>query len=169
FHPGGKLGRRLLRVENAMHGGDAAPVVNLTTPMPEVIHEMSSKRLGMTCVVDRERRLAGVVTDGDLRRLMSRTPNVLALTKADAYERIIQQAGLGDAEVAYMGDDLLDLPVLARVGLSATPADGAPEVKARVHWISAANGGRGAARELVELVLRAQGRWDAVVQQYSGA
>ena len=92
-----------------------------------------------------------------------------AARKADAYERIIQQAGLGDAEVAYMGDDLLDLPVLARVGLSAAPADGAPEVKARVHWISAADGGRGAARELVELVLRAQGRWDAIVQQYSGA
>ena len=84
YHPGGKLGRRLLRVENAMHGGDAAPVVTLTTAMPEVIHEMSSKRLGMTCVVDGERRLAGVVTDGDLRRLMSRTTNVLALTAADA-------------------------------------------------------------------------------------
>ena len=92
-----------------------------------------------------------------------------AAHKADAYDRILQQAGLSDAEVAYMGDDLLDLPVLARVGLSATPADGAPEVKARVHWISHANGGRGAARELVELVLRAQGRWDAIVQQYSGA
>jgi len=84
FHPGGKLGRRLLRVENVMHGGDAAPVVLLATPMPEVIHEMSSKRLGMTCVVDDGRRLAGVVTDGDLRRLMSRTADVLALTAADA-------------------------------------------------------------------------------------
>jgi arabinose-5-phosphate isomerase len=84
FHPGGKLGRRLLRVENAMHGGDAAPIVSLTTPMPEVIHEMSSKRLGMTCVVDTGRRLAGVVTDGDLRRLMSRAVDVLALTAADA-------------------------------------------------------------------------------------
>jgi arabinose-5-phosphate isomerase len=84
FHPGGKIGRRLLRVENAMHGGEATPVVGLATPMPEVIHEMSSKRLGMTCVVDDDRRLAGVVTDGDLRRLMSRTANVLALTAADA-------------------------------------------------------------------------------------
>ena len=84
FHPGGKLGRRLLRVENAMHGGDAAPIVSLTTPMPEVIHEMSSKRLGMTCVVDDGRRLAGVVTDGDLRRLMARAVDVLALTAADA-------------------------------------------------------------------------------------
>ncbi len=54
------------------------------TPMPDVIHEMSSKRLGMTCVVDDERRLAGVFTDGDLRRLMSRAANVLALTAGEA-------------------------------------------------------------------------------------
>ena len=89
--------------------------------------------------------------------------------KADAYDRIIQQAGLADAEVAYMGDDLLDLPVLTRVGLSAAPADAAPEVKARVHWVSPSGGGHGAVRDLIELVLRAQGRWDAIVQQYSGA
>src|SRR4051812_14457621 len=69
FHPGGKLGRRLLRVEHVMHGGDAAPSVGVASPMPEVIHEMSSKRLGMTCVVDDARCLVGVVTDGDLRRL----------------------------------------------------------------------------------------------------
>jgi arabinose-5-phosphate isomerase len=83
FHPGGRIGRRVLRVENAMHAGEAAPVVGTSTPMPEVIHEMSSKRLGMTCVVDEQRRLVGV-TDGDLRRLMSRTPNVLSLMAADA-------------------------------------------------------------------------------------
>jgi len=92
-----------------------------------------------------------------------------AAHKAEAYDRIIQQADVSDAEVSYMGDDLLDLPVLARVGFSAAPADGAPEVRARVHWISPSNGGRGAARDLVEFVLRAQGRWDAIVQQYSRA
>jgi arabinose-5-phosphate isomerase len=83
LHPGGKIGRRLMRVENAMHSGDSAPVVLTTTPMPDVIHEMSSKRLGMTCVVDARRRLVGVLTDGDLRRLMSRTANVLTLTADD--------------------------------------------------------------------------------------
>ena len=57
-----------------------------------------------------------------------------------------------------MGDDLLDLPVLARVGLSAAPADAAPEVRARVDWVSTRGGGRGAVRELIELVLRAQER-----------
>ena len=84
FHPGGKLGRRLLRVENAMHGGDAAPIVGMAAPMPEVIHEMSSKRLGMTCVVDDDGRRVGVFTDGVLRRLMSRTADVLTLTAGEA-------------------------------------------------------------------------------------
>jgi arabinose-5-phosphate isomerase len=79
LHPGGRLGRRLMRVENAMHAGDAAPIVTVTTPMPDVFHQMSSKRLGMTCVVDADGRLVGVFTDGDLRRLMMRQANVLAL------------------------------------------------------------------------------------------
>jgi arabinose-5-phosphate isomerase len=84
LHPGGKLGRRLMRVEHVMHAGDAAPVVRTTTRMAEVFHEMSSKRLGMTCVVDDQRRLVGVFTDGDLRRLFSRVPNVLVLTAGEA-------------------------------------------------------------------------------------
>jgi 3-deoxy-D-manno-octulosonate 8-phosphate phosphatase (KDO 8-P phosphatase) len=86
--------------------------------------------------------------------------------KADAYEAICRQAALEDSAVAFMGDDLLDLPVLSRVGLSAAPADAAPEVRASVDWVSSSGGGRGAARELIELVLRAQGRWNDVVQQY---
>ena len=73
-----------MRVENVMHAGDAAPIVRAGTAMPDVIHEMSSKRLGMTCVVDDAGRLAGVVTDGDLRRLMARSSNVLALTAGEA-------------------------------------------------------------------------------------
>jgi arabinose-5-phosphate isomerase len=83
LHPGGKLGRRLMRVEHVMHAGESAPVVRTTTAMPDVVHEMSSKRLGMTCVVDADARLVGVFTDGDLRRQMIRQPNVLALTAGD--------------------------------------------------------------------------------------
>ena len=86
YHPGGKLGRKLMTVDGVMKGGDAAPRVLHTTTMPDVIHEMSSKRLGMTCVVGADGRLAGVFTDGDLRRLMmTRPPNaVLALTAGEA-------------------------------------------------------------------------------------
>ncbi|HSN92961.1 MAG TPA: HAD hydrolase family protein [Anaeromyxobacteraceae bacterium] len=65
--------------------------------------------------------------------------------------------GIPDAEVAYMGDDVNDLPLLARVGLSACPADARPEVRERVHFVAASPGGRGAVRELCELVLRAKG------------
>jgi arabinose-5-phosphate isomerase len=84
LHPGGKLGRRLMRVEQAMHADDAAPIVRTTTRMADVFHEMSSKRLGMTCVVDGDQRLVGVFTDGDLRRLMTRHSDVLSLTAGDA-------------------------------------------------------------------------------------
>ena len=83
YHPGGKLGRRLMRVENVMHAGTAAPIVRTATGMPDVFHEMSSKRLGMTCVVDGGGLLVGVFTDGDLRRLMLKNPDVLGLTAGD--------------------------------------------------------------------------------------
>jgi len=88
-------------------------------------------------------------------------------SKLASYEQIIKDAGVTDDAVAYMGDDLLDIPVLLRAGLSAAPADAAAEVRERVDWVSASGGGRGAVRELIELVLRAQERWDAIVQDNS--
>jgi arabinose-5-phosphate isomerase len=77
LHPAGLIGRRLMRVEALMHSGDALPRVGLDTPMPDVIHEMSRKRLGMTCVLDANDRLHGIVTDGDLRRHMTPGSNLL--------------------------------------------------------------------------------------------
>jgi 3-deoxy-D-manno-octulosonate 8-phosphate phosphatase (KDO 8-P phosphatase) len=88
-------------------------------------------------------------------------------SKLSAYEEIVREAGVPDDAVAYMGDDLLDIPVLSRAGLSAAPSDAAAEVRARVDWISTSAGGRGAAREFIELILRAQERWDAIVRQYA--
>lgn len=70
LHPGGKLGKRLMRAEQLMHAGSELPVVTPTTGMRDVIYEMSRKGLGMTCVVDAEGRLSGIITDGDLRRHM---------------------------------------------------------------------------------------------------
>jgi len=70
IHPGGKIGKRLMRVEQLMHGGEQRPMVALETPMADVMAEMSRKSFGMTCVVDAEDRLIGVITDGDLRRHM---------------------------------------------------------------------------------------------------
>jgi arabinose-5-phosphate isomerase len=77
LHPGGKLGKRLMRVEQLMHRGDQVPVVRADTPIPNVINEMSSKGLGMTCVVDGNAALTGIITDGDLRRHMADGTNLL--------------------------------------------------------------------------------------------
>jgi arabinose-5-phosphate isomerase len=72
LHPAGRLGTKLLRVEHIMHAGDTLPHVSLNALMPEVIHEMSRKGLGMTTVLEPDGRLAGILTDGDLRRLMEK-------------------------------------------------------------------------------------------------
>jgi arabinose-5-phosphate isomerase len=84
LHPGGRLGKRLLTVGELMHKGEQIPAVAPDTPMKDVIYEMSRKGLGITTVQDREGRLLGVITDGDLRRLMERHPDPLKLTAADA-------------------------------------------------------------------------------------
>jgi 3-deoxy-D-manno-octulosonate 8-phosphate phosphatase (KDO 8-P phosphatase) len=87
-------------------------------------------------------------------------------SKLATYEQILIDRSLKDSEVAYMGDDVVDLAVLGRAGLSAAPADAVQEVRARVEWVSRFNAGGGAARELIELILRAQNLWDGVVASY---
>jgi arabinose-5-phosphate isomerase len=72
LHPGGRLGKRLARVGELMHAGDSLPHVLRSTPMPQVIYEMSRKKLGMTTVLDEDGRLLGMISDGDLRRLLER-------------------------------------------------------------------------------------------------
>jgi arabinose-5-phosphate isomerase len=84
LHPGGKLGKRLMRAHQLMHAGDAVPIVTAETAMRDIIYTMSSKGLGMTCVVDDAGRLAGIITDGDLRRKMAETPDIRELTARDA-------------------------------------------------------------------------------------
>ena len=87
-------------------------------------------------------------------------------SKLDTFEQIVDDLRVDDYQVAYMGHDVLDLPVLGRAGLSAAPADAVQEVRARVHWVSRFGGGCGAARELVELILRAQGKWEPLVAAF---
>jgi arabinose-5-phosphate isomerase len=87
LHPGGKLGKRLARVETLMHSGDAVPRVTPQTKMPDVIYEMSRKKLGVTAVVDGD-KLAGVISDGDLRRLLERRgKDALDLTAGECMTR----------------------------------------------------------------------------------
>jgi arabinose-5-phosphate isomerase len=84
LHPGGRLGQRLARVSDLMHSGEAIPRVAPQTPMSQVIHEMSHKKLGMTTVLGEGGTLLGMISDGDLRRLLERDgPNALAHTAAE--------------------------------------------------------------------------------------
>jgi len=87
-------------------------------------------------------------------------------SKLETYEQIVDSLMLEDDQVAYMGDDVVDLPVLHRAGLAAAPADAVDDVRSRVHWVSRANGGQGAAREFIELILRAQNHWDGLIAAY---
>ena len=83
LHPGGKLGKQFMRVSQLMHSGDALPVVAPDALLPDVIYEISRKGLGMTCVVADSGRLDGIITDGDLRRHMGTTPDLLTRTARD--------------------------------------------------------------------------------------
>jgi arabinose-5-phosphate isomerase len=88
LHPGGRLGKKLRRVESLMHTGDAVPRVFSDTKMPDVIYEMSRKGLGLTAVTEPDGRLLGIITDGDLRRVMQRRKeNVLDLSAGDCMTR----------------------------------------------------------------------------------
>jgi 3-deoxy-D-manno-octulosonate 8-phosphate phosphatase (KDO 8-P phosphatase) len=85
--------------------------------------------------------------------------------KIPAYEEILRAAGVEDSAVAYVGDDLPDLPVLRRVGLAVAVANAVPEVKRAAHFVTQRSGGDGAVREVIECILKAQGKWDDVARR----
>lgn len=84
-------------------------------------------------------------------------------SKTDAFDECVRKAGVTEQEVAYLGDDLPDIPLAKRAGLAVCVADGAPELKAVCHYTTRRNAGAGAAREVVELILKSQGRWEQAV------
>ena len=85
--------------------------------------------------------------------------------KTPAYEEIIQKAGLSDSAVAFIGDDLPDIPLLRRVGLAVAVGDAVPEVKKIAHYTTKALAGRGAVREAIELILKSKGIWEAMIDK----
>lgn len=87
--------------------------------------------------------------------------------KAATLVELMETHGWSAEAIAYMGDDVVDLPVLRRVGLAACPADAVPEVQAVAHLVSTRRGGQGAARALIEDILRAQGQWDALIAAHA--
>ena len=88
--------------------------------------------------------------------------------KVAAYEGLVRRHGLTDTAAAFIGDDLVDLPLLRRVGLAVAVADAAPEVRAAAHYVTAAPGGRGAVREVIRLILEAQGHWAELLRRFDG-
>jgi 3-deoxy-D-manno-octulosonate 8-phosphate phosphatase (KDO 8-P phosphatase) len=85
--------------------------------------------------------------------------------KLAAYEEILRRAGASDAEVAYIGDDLPDLPVLRRVGLAVAVANAVPEVRRAAHFVTERGGGEAGVREAIECILKAQGKWLSVASK----
>ncbi len=120
LHPGGKLGKRLMRVENLMHTGDQVPRVDVNTPMRDVIYEISRKGLGMTCVVKEEGIIAGIITDGDLRRLLQREENILIKTAGECmnpHPRMIDRGALAVTALQIMEErKITSLPVASETG-----------------------------------------------------
>ena len=86
--------------------------------------------------------------------------------KLQAFAETLALAGVRNDEVAFVGDDLNDLPLMLRSGLGIAVADAAHETREHAHYVTTAHGGRGAVREVVELILKSQGRWDDLVKQY---
>lgn len=86
--------------------------------------------------------------------------------KLEAYEKILKKHGLKDEEVCYIGDDLIDIPVLRRVGFAVAVAGSPPEVLQRVDYVTKDRGGQGAVREVVEKILKSQGKWEDILKNY---
>ena len=86
--------------------------------------------------------------------------------KQKAFADTLAQSGLTNAEVAFVGDDLIDIPLMLQSGLGIAVADAAVEAHDRAHYVTHAHGGQGAIREVIELILKAQGRWDDLVKRY---
>ena len=88
------------------------------------------------------------------------------IEKVPILDEIIQRSGFALDQIAYVGDDLTDVPILRRAGLAFAPANARPEVKRCTHHVTAAAGGDGALREVAEILLQAQGYWDGLLQKY---
>lgn len=129
LHPGGKLGKRFLRVSDLMHVGDDVPLVASTAPMKDVVYEMSRKRFGITGVTEIG-RLVGVVSDGDLRRLLERDgPRIMSDTAADAMGRSPKTI----AKEAWATEALRIMEERKITSLFVVAADGRPEGILHLH------------------------------------
>ena len=89
-----------------------------------------------------------------------------ALDKISAFESLLAEAAVEPSEVAYVGDDVVDVPLMRRSHLAVAVADATPDTREAAHYVTRLAGGRGAVREVCELILKAQGRWDELMKRY---
>jgi len=89
-----------------------------------------------------------------------------AKIKVEAYEQLLSDTGLKEHETGFMGDDLIDIPLMRRAGFSVAVPNGAPHIFQYAHYITRASGGRGAAREVCEMILQVQGLWESIIKRY---
>ena len=89
-----------------------------------------------------------------------------ALDKVEAFESLLAEAGVGPSQAAYVGDDVVDIPLMRRCALAVAVADATEDTRAAAHYVTRLPGGFGAAREVCELILKAQGRWDELMKRY---
>jgi 3-deoxy-D-manno-octulosonate 8-phosphate phosphatase (KDO 8-P phosphatase) len=90
----------------------------------------------------------------------------MAWVKTEPYEKVLAEEGLTDEEVCYVGDDVVDIPLLRRAGLGVAVADAVEETKKHSHIVTERGGGRGAVREVIEFILKAQDKWDEAMDRY---
>ncbi len=124
------------------------------------------KRLGLEAVIITGR--ASRIVETRARDLGITELHQKVLDKWPVFESILARRGLSPSEAAFAGDDLIDLPIMSRVGLALAPANARPEVLSQAHYVTQARGGHGAVRQMIEFILKAQGRWDEVVNYYQG-
>jgi 3-deoxy-D-manno-octulosonate 8-phosphate phosphatase (KDO 8-P phosphatase) len=109
---------------------------------------------------------SSVVVDVRARELGIELVYQGALKKLVSYEDVKRKTGLQDSQIAYMGDDIIDVPVMRRVGFSAAPSDALQEAHAAAHYVASRGGGKGAVREVCDLILKGRDVWDEVAARY---
>jgi 3-deoxy-D-manno-octulosonate 8-phosphate phosphatase (KDO 8-P phosphatase) len=121
-------------------------------------------KAGIPAVIISARKSRAVVRRAKEMRVRKFYRN--STNKVKSYEKVLKKFGIADENVCYVGDDLLDLSVMKRVGLAVSVPDGIEEVKTAAHYITQKNGGRGAVREIVDIILKAQGKWEQLAGQF---
>ena len=128
--------------------------------------------LGLT-LLHRAGLKSGIITGRDSRAVARRAQELGVEfvcqgnpDKTAAFEQVLQQAGVDENEVAFVGDDLPDIPLMNRAELAVAVADAVEETRGAAHYVTLAKGGRGAVREVIEIILKSQGRWHDLVEDY---